>query len=259
MGHGLNAASSSLRGRVVLVTGGSRGIGRAIVDEALARGARVAYCTRREPGTDSAAATISEGGQEQPLALQADVSLEEDVERLFDRTEAAFGHVDVVINNAAIEHASLLVNLAASDWDRLVAVNTTGAFLVCRRAIRHFLARGIGGRIINVGSISQEGAPANAGYAASKAALLGLTRFVAARYAADRISATLVAPGFVDTALTASLPQHDRDSLVRHCPLKRAAAPEEVARAVLHFAHCRGADRRGASLRATGGLLETPL
>ena len=254
----MKAASSGLRGRVVLVTGGSRGIGRAIVDEALARGARVAYCARGADGVDGAAAR-GDSGHDRPLVLQADVSLEQDVERLFDRTEAAFGHVDVVIHNAAIEHASLLVNLAEKDWDRLVAVNTTGAFLVCRRAIRHFLARGRGGRIINVGSISQDGAPANAGYAASKAALLGLTRCIAARYAADGISAALVAPGFVDTALTASLPPQDRDSLVRQCPLKRAAAPEEVARAVLHFAQCRGADRRGASLRATGGLLETPL
>jgi 3-oxoacyl-[acyl-carrier protein] reductase len=248
---------SRLERRVVLVTGGSRGIGNAIVAGALARKASVVYCSR-QGGVGSAAEVAAPESGGRLLALMADVSREEDVERLFEKTIEVFGRVDIVINNAAIEHASLFVNLEVGDWEKLIAVNMTGTFLVCRRAIRQFIEQGSGGRIVNVGSISQEGAPSNAGYAMSKAGLVGLTHSIAARYADQGITAALVAPGFVETELTAGMSARDRQSLVDSCPLKRAATPAEVAAAVLFLAQIRGEGSAANILRVTGGLMETP-
>jgi NAD(P)-dependent dehydrogenase (short-subunit alcohol dehydrogenase family) len=250
-----------LAGKVVVVTGGSRGIGRALVLAAAARGAQVAFCAR-DIGRD-ARAVLEEAEQSEGagrvVAIRADVAQEADVEALFDATLNTFGKVDVAINNAAISHASLLVSLTVHDWDMIIATNLTGSFLIARRAIKEFLARGEGGRIVSVGSLMQTGAPSNASYAASKGGLVGLTRAIAEEYGCESIFANLVVTGYVDTALTSSLSDSVKRRIVEASPQRRKASTDEIAAVVLFLASSRALCVNGQSIHATGGLMEVPL
>lgn len=251
----------TLDGKVVVVTGGSRGIGRAIVLGALARGARVAFCART-PGADAdlvKAEAERRHGPGRAIAVAADVSREKDVEALFDATIEAFGRVDVAVNNAAVNRDDLLVHLTVESWDEVIATNLTGPFLVARRAVQELLAQGEGGRIVSLGSLSQMGATSQASYAASKGGLQGLTRTIAKEYGRRGIFANLVVAGYVETSITARLPEAARRFLVDSCPLRRKAAPEEIAAAVLHLASDRAGFVNGETIHATGGLVDVPL
>lgn len=249
-----------LEGDVLIVTGGSRGIGREIVLGGVARGARVVFCSRR---IDTAAENVVEEGRRlapeyPPVAVAADVSRESDVEHLFNVALATFGKVDAVVNNAAISQAHLLVSLPTSTWDQVVATNLTGAFLVARQAVREFLARNHPGKIISVGSIVQNGAPSNAAYAVSKGGLLGLTRAIAAEYGHLGISATLVVGGYVETRLTEDVPDVLRRRVIEILPLKRFADGSEIARVILACAAKLAPYMNGASFYAAGGLVDPP-
>jgi 3-oxoacyl-[acyl-carrier protein] reductase len=249
-----------LAGRVVLVTGGSRGIGRACVLEAVARGARVVFCSR-EDGPESraveseAAATAGPGVA---LGLAADVSDETGVGRLFARAAERFGPVDGVVNNAAISLERLLVSTPTEDWEAVVATNLTGAFLVARQAVRAFLSSGRGGRIVAVGTLSQYGVSGNASYAASKGGLLGLTRRLAREYGRRGIAATMVVPGYVETALSAGMSASARRTLVDGCPLGRPGSGEEIAYVVASLLSAEAEGLNGHTILATGGLREVP-
>jgi 3-oxoacyl-[acyl-carrier protein] reductase len=253
-------SAAALEHKAVVVTGGSRGIGRAVVLGALARGARVAFCARTlGPET---AAVIDEGervgGPGSVRAITADVSTEAGVDALFAAAVGAFGAVEVVVNNAAISRAALLVSLGARDWDDVVSVNATGAFLVARRALQAFRSGGVGGVLVSVGSIAQHGAPANASYAASKGALAALTRAAAAEGEGRGGRAHLVVVGYVATELTDDLPAATRRLLVETCPQRRGATPAEIADVVLALAAGAGGAINGGAIYASGGLGEIP-
>lgn len=232
----------SLAGKVVLVTGGSRGIGRAIVDGALARGARVATCSRTPVDIDGV------------LSVRADVAVEADVEGFVDQALDRFGAIDAVIHNAGINRDELLVHATAETFDRVLAVNLTGAFLLARRAIQEFLA-GDGGRIVFVGSLSDRGMTSQSAYAASKGGLRGLARTITKEYGHRAIAANVVVPGLIDTAMTAELPDRFRQ-LGLAAPLRRAGRPEEVASVVLYLASTRAGFVNGETLYASGGITE---
>jgi 3-oxoacyl-[acyl-carrier protein] reductase len=237
-----------LEGRVVLVTGGSRGIGRSVVLGALERGASVAWCSR-EAGDTAAAPGDA-------LALRADVSSEADVERVFDETLAAFGRVDAVVSNAGISREDLLVSCSVHTWDALFATNLTGAFLVSRRAVRELRARG-GGSIVFMGSLQQYGAPRGASaYAASKGGLTGLAQAIAWEHGASGVRANQVVTGYVETEMTSHLPAFARDRFVEACPLKRLPSTEEIASVILFLASDRSLGINGQTLHAAGGIME---
>jgi 3-oxoacyl-[acyl-carrier protein] reductase len=250
-----------LDGKVAVVTGGSRGIGRAIVLGAAARGARVAFCARELGAEAEAVKAEAEklAGSGNILAVRADVSTEAGVEALFDATIKAFEKVDIAVNNAGINRDNLLLHLTTETWDEVIACNLTSAFLVSRRAIQEFLAQGEGGRIVSVGSLSENGATSQSGYAASKGGLWGLTRTIAKEYGRSGIYANLVTVGFVETSLSARIPEFAKKYLVDSCPLRRFAQPEEIASAVLFLASGRASFVNGESLHASGGLVDIPL
>jgi 3-oxoacyl-[acyl-carrier protein] reductase len=252
---------ATLQGKVVVVTGGSRGIGRAIVIAAAAAGARVAFCARSlGPATAEVVREAERVGSAGcAFAVAADVSRESDVEAMFDAVIDRFDRVDVAINNAGINRDALLVQTTTEVFDEVIATNLTGAFLVCRRAISELLGQGDGGRIVSISSLSQHGATSQTAYAASKGGLLGLTRTIAKEYGHKGIFANLVTVGYVETELTRAIPDHLRRFVLDASPLRRAGRAEEVAAVVLYLASARASYINGEAIAASGGLAEVPL
>jgi 3-oxoacyl-[acyl-carrier protein] reductase len=253
----MTPASGDLDGKVVLVTGGSRGIGRALVLGALARGASVAFCAR-SPGADMEAVRVDGerlAGHSRVLGMAADVASEVNVDAFFDAVLDRFGHVDVAINNASINRDALLVQAPVSAFDEVIATNLTGAFLVAVRAIREFLAQGGGGRIVSISSIADKGGPSQTAYAASKGGLRGLTRTIAKEYGRRGVYANLVVVGLVETRLSAHMPETFRRVLLDN-PQRRAGTPDEVAATALFLASSRASFVNGETLYASGGLVE---
>jgi NAD(P)-dependent dehydrogenase (short-subunit alcohol dehydrogenase family) len=246
-----------LEEKVVLVTGGTRGIGRAIVLEAAAAGARVAFCGRTAGAEmDAVAAELERlAGPGRVLARACDVTREEQVEALFDATLETFGRVDVSIHNAGINRDELLVYSSTEVFEEVLATNLTGAFLVSRRAVQEYLAAGEGGRILFTGSLSDKGATSQTAYSASKGGLRGLCRTIAKEYGHKGIYANMVVVGLVDTQLSANLPPQGRQ-LFLNGPLRRPGAPEEIAAAMLYLASPRASFINGEALYASGGLVE---
>lgn len=253
-------SSDKLTDQVILVTGGSRGIGREIVLGVAQRGAQVVFCARQIGGAAFAVQQEAERytGAGRVLAVRADVSQEEDVAHLFDEAIRRFGRVDVVVNNAGISRAYLLMSLPTSEWDAVLATNLTGAFLVSRQAIKTFLAQGEGGQIISIGSITQHGAASNASYAASKGGLRGLTQAIACEYGGQGVRANLIVGGFATTDLLDGVPDDYMNLLRASCPQKREALPQEIASVVVHLAANQGLPMNGASLYISGGINEAP-
>jgi len=191
--------------------------------------------------------------------VTADISRERDVRRLFDAAIDRFGEIHAVVHNAAISRDSLLVTMDTEDFDAVLSTNLTGSFLVARQALRVFLGQERGGRIVFIGTLSQNGAPGNAAYATSKGGMAGLMQLISSRYSGRSIRSNLIVTGYVETALSASLSEGARRSLIDACPLRRSASSEEIA-SVATFLLSDGAQGiDGQAVYATGGLLEVPL
>ena len=250
----------TLANHVIVVTGGSRGIGRACVLAAVDQGARVVFCSRQN-GLDSRAVEVeaaSRGGPHAAIGLCADVADEASVANLFAVARARYGGVHGVVSNAAISCEQLLVSMSTAQWDGPIEVNLSGGFLVARDAARAFLEQGSGGRIVSIGTLSQYGVIGNASYAASKGGLLGLTRQLARQYGPLGITSNLVVPGYVETALSAGLSDAARRALVTSCPMHRPGTPEEVAAVVTFLLSPAASGLNGAEIRVSGGLLAVP-
>ena len=253
--------ADELEGKVMLVTGGSRGIGREIVRGAVARGAQVAFCGREidRESQDVIREIERLGIAGKVIAVQADVSQESDVERLFKTILDAFGRINVVVNSAGISRSHLLVSTPVEIWDEVISTNLTGAFLIIREAIKEFHTCGEGGRIISVGSVTQNGAPTNASYAASKGGLVGLTRAIAREYGDQGVLAFLVVGGYTDTGLMAKAPDL-RERVIKSNPQKRLAIPDEIASVVLFLASERALGIvNGEEIYTSGGLIDPPV
>ncbi|MCH8025484.1 MAG: 3-oxoacyl-[acyl-carrier-protein] reductase [Chloroflexi bacterium] len=242
-----------LTDKVALVTGGSRGIGRAIALALAGQGAQVAvnYVTNR----DAADEVVQQIGEGRAIAIQGDVADAGDAKRLVEETIKAFGSLHILINNAGLTQDNLILRMSEEAWDRVMAVDLRGAYLTTKVALRPMI-RQRWGRIINVASVA--GLVGNAGqanYAAAKAGLIGLTKSVAKEVASRNITANAVAPGLVETEMTADLTEEQQQAVLQMTPLGRAATPEEIAPAVAFLASEEAGYITGAVLTIDGGLV----
>ena len=244
-----------LNDKVALVTGGSRGIGRAIALALAERGARVAV--NYVANAEAAAAVVEEiaGAGGQAIAIQGDVSQAKDAKRLVDETLAQLDGLHILVNNAGLTKDDLLLRMSEEAWDRVLEVDLRGAFLCTKAAIRP-LIRQRWGRIINVASVA--GLVGNAGqanYAAAKAGLIGFTKAVAKEIASRNVTANAIAPGLVRTEMTAGLTEAQETAVLQLVPIGRAATPEEIAPAVVFLASEEAAYITGHVLAIDGGLV----
>ena len=241
-------------GHVALVTGGSRGIGRAIALELAGAGAAVAvnYATRAE-AADEVVKLISERGGT-AIAVGGDVSDPESVATIFEKVTDALGPVEILVNNAGITRDNLLARLGVEDWDQVIAVNLRSAYLTSKAALRAML-RARWGRIISVSSVA--GVSGNAGqtnYAASKAGLIGFSKSLAKEVGSRGITVNVVAPGFVETDMTDALGQDTAAAAAASTSVGRLGRPEEIASAVGYLASEEAAYVTGQVLVVDGGL-----
>ncbi len=220
----------------VLITGGSGGIGRALALEFGEKGYGVAVnYFQNEAGAREVVEEICRRGGD-ALAIQADVSREDQVEAMFARAEEALGFLDVLVNNSALSHRGLFTQMSLDQWERLWAVNCTGAFLCSRRALSPMI-REKRGCILNISSMwGQVGASCEAAYSATKAALIGLTKALAKEEGPSGIRVNCIAPGVILTPMNAGLSREDLMALREETPLERLGTPEDVARAALFLA-----------------------
>lgn len=243
-----------LQGQVAIVTGSSRGIGRAIALELARQGCKVAVNYRSEAAAanEVVEAIVREGGQAR--AIQADVAVASEAQKLVDDTVAAYGTVDILVNNAGIARDMLLLRMGEGDWDAVLDTNLKGAFLCVKAAQRLFLKKR-SGRIINMGSVvGLNGNVGQANYAAAKAGLVGLTKSLAKEFGPRNITVNLVAPGFIQTDMTAKLGEELIAATLARTPLGRLGQPEDVARAVAFLASAAAAYITGQVLCVDGGL-----
>jgi 3-oxoacyl-[acyl-carrier protein] reductase len=228
--------------RSVLVTGGNRGIGRAIAEAFLAQGDQVAVTTR------------SGGAPEGALDVRCDVTDPAAVEAAFATVEAEHGPVEVLVANAGITDDTLVLRMSEEQWSTVIDTNLTGSFRLAKRAAKGML-RQRKGRIIFISSVvGLLGSPGQVNYAASKAGLVGMARSLARELGSRSITANVVAPGFVETDMTGVLTDEQRAAIKSQVPLGRYAAPEEVAAAVTWLAGDGGAYVTGAVIPVDGGL-----
>ncbi|MGI8500475.1 MAG: 3-oxoacyl-[acyl-carrier-protein] reductase [Hassallia sp.] len=217
----------SLRGQVAIITGASRGIGRAIALELAAQGAYIIvnYASSSRAAEALVEEVTSAGGQ--ALALQADVSQTEQVDALFNSVMEKCDRIDILVNNAGITRDTLLLRMKLEDWQAVIDLNLTGVFL-CTRAASKIMLKKRSGRIINITSVAgQMGNPGQANYSAAKAGVIGFTKTVAKELASRGITVNAVAPGFIATDMTSKL--SNTEEILKFIPLNRYGQPEEVA------------------------------
>jgi 3-oxoacyl-[acyl-carrier protein] reductase len=252
MSAGTPLESRELTGQVALVTGGSRGIGRAIAGHLAAAGARVAVVARGEDGAIVAASELPGEGH---AGFACDVGSEAEVDVLVERVETAIGPVDILVNNAGVTEDNLLVRLSDQAWDRVLDTNLKGSFHTIRRVARGMMRRKAG-RIINITSVvGLSGNRGQANYAASKAGLIGLTRSVALELSSRGILCNAIAPGFIETEMTAALSTEARESLQSRIPLGRLGSADDVAAVVRFLAGPGGAYITGQVIVVDGGMV----
>ncbi len=246
---------ADLTGKFAVVTGGRRGIGRAIAEILAQRGADVLIgdCTQ-DPGK-STAEEISAATGRRVLANCVDVSSSQSAKEFIDCAVKEFGRVDILVNNAGITRDNLIMRLSDEDWDSVIDVNLKGAFNCCRAVARQMMKQRYG-RIVNITSVA--GLAGNAGqtnYASSKAGLVGLTKSLAKELGSRNITVNAVAPGFVTTALTDVLAQEYKEAAIKMTPLGRYGNPEDIARAVAFLVSDDAAFITGQVLSVDGGLV----
>ncbi len=244
---------SILKGRIALVTGASQGIGRACALELARQGASVALAARNlEKLTEVAAEIAAAGGTSHPFAI--DVADEESIKFGAKAVIEHFGKVEILVNNAGITRDILALRMKRKDWDDVLVTNLTGAFLMTQ-AVMSSMVRARWGRVINVTSVVGEtGQAGQANYAASKAGLIGLTKSLARELAGRSITVNAVAPGYIETAMTAVLTDDQKKAMTEHVPMGRVGTDGDVAHAVAYLASEEASYITGHTLDVNGGM-----
>jgi 3-oxoacyl-[acyl-carrier protein] reductase len=238
---------------VALITGGAQGIGKAIGSLLADRGATVIVS---DLNLEAAEQTVSEwmSRGSEAMAIRADVASVDDVKAMFSTVISRFGKVDFLVNNAGITRDTLLMRMKDEDWNLVLSVNLKGTFN-CMKAALSSMSKKRRGRIVNISSIvGAIGNPGQANYAASKAAVIGLTKTVAREYASRGITVNAVAPGFIDTSMTASLSENVKETLMRQIPQGRLGSPGDVAHAVAFLVSEGSNYITGQVLHVNGGM-----
>jgi 3-oxoacyl-[acyl-carrier protein] reductase len=243
-----------LEGRVALITGASQGIGHACALALAREGASVAVAARNRQKLEELVAEITTVGG-QAAAFVIDVAEEEQVKSGIKSALAQFGKIDILVNNAGITRDQLVMRLKRADWDAVLNTNLTSAYLCIQQAIGSMLKQRWG-RIINITSVfGQMGQAGQANYAASKAGLIGLTMAMAREVASRNITCNAVAPGFIETSMTAALSEEFKQNAVKAIPLGRVGAPDDIANAVCFLASEEASYITGHVLNVNGGML----
>jgi 3-oxoacyl-[acyl-carrier protein] reductase len=243
-----------LEGRVALVTGASQGIGRACALALARQGASVALAARNQQKLDELAQQIASAGSK-AAAFAMDVAEEEQIKSGIKAALAHFGKIDVLVNNAGITKDQLVMRMKRADWDAVLNTNLTSAYLCAQQVVGSMLKQRWG-RIINITSVfGQMGQAGQANYASSKAGLIGLTMALARELASRNITCNAVAPGFIETAMTAVLSEEFKQNAVKQIPLGRVGTPDDIANAVAFLASEEASYITGHVLNVNGGML----
>jgi len=241
------------KGKVALVTGASRGIGRSIALLLASNGARIVAVDVNEEGTTALVEEIKALGGE-AVGVQGNVTQAADAENMVDKAVEVFGRVDILINNAGITRDGLLLRMKEEEWDAVLNVNLKGAFL-CTRAVAKVMTKQRYGRIINIASVvGQMGNAGQANYCASKAGIIGLTKSNARELARRSVTVNAVAPGFIATDMTDALPEKVKQELLAQIPLERLGSSDDIAHAVLFLAAETSAYITGQVIAVNGGM-----
>lgn len=242
-------------GRLAVVTGGGRGIGRAIAARLAEEGANVAVVYRsNDAAAEETATLVREAGVECEI-FKGDVALSEDVQRVFKDINEAFGRLDILVNNAGVTRDNLMMRMKEEEFDEVLRTNLKGTYLCTRAALRG-MVRARWGRIVNVTSVvGLIGNAGQANYAASKAGIIGFTKSVAREVAQRNITANAVAPGYVETELTGSLDESVKEQIRAQIPAGRIGEPEEIADAVAFLAGEGASYLTGQTIAVDGGMV----
>ncbi|MEA2574306.1 MAG: 3-oxoacyl-[acyl-carrier protein] reductase [Chloroflexia bacterium] len=249
------AVTIDLSGKIALVTGGGRGIGRATALKLGEAGARVAvnYNASEAPAREVADAIVSAGGQAD--IFKADVSKAAEVDALVGGITKEWGRLDILVNNAGITRDNLMMRMSQDEWDTVLETNLRSAYFTSRAVLRSML-RNRWGRIINISSVvGLTGNAGQANYAAAKAGLIGFTKSLAKEVGSRNITANAVAPGFIETDITAGLPDTLKADMLKVIPAERYGQPEDVANVVLFLASDLAAYVTGQVVNADGGMV----
>ena len=243
-----------LKDQVALVTGGSRGIGRAIVQAFAAEGAKVAFVYRgSQEAADNLSKEVSAAGGT-ALALQADVTSFEAAQATAERVEKEWGRLDILVNNAGVIHDDLFVRMEPAEWDKVLRTNLGGTFNFCR-AVAYTLMKQRRGRIINISSVAAEHVnQGQTNYAASKGAINAFTRALAVELASRGVTVNAIAPGFIETDMSEAVRNKAGDLIKKLIPMRRLGQPDDIARVAVFLASADAAYLTGQILTVDGGL-----
>lgn len=244
-----------LQGKIAIITGASRGIGKSIAQSFIAQGATVAftYISSEEMAIEVEKELTAKGGTAK--GFKSDASKMEDAESLVKNVLEAFGTIDIVVNNAGITDDTLLMRMSEDQWDRVINVNLKSCFNLTKSVLRTML-KARSGSIINISSVvGVQGNAGQANYSASKAGILGLTKSVALELGSRNIRCNAIAPGFIETEMTAKLDQDTVEGWRKEIPLKRGGTPEDVANACVFLASDMSSYITGQTLNVCGGMI----
>lgn len=241
-----------LSGKTALVTGGTRGIGRAVVQALAGAGARVAFTYRAS--AETAEALVAELGEDRALALQGDAADPAHAEAAVQAVLERWGTLDALVLNAGITRDGLMLRMSQDDWDAVLQTNLTSAFAFCKAAYRPMMKQRSGSIVTLASVVGVMGNAGQANYAASKAGLIGFTKSLARELGGRGVRANVVAPGFIATDMTAELNEKAKDAMTGQIPLGRVGTPEDVAAAVLFLASDAAAYVTGHVLHVDGGM-----
>ena len=243
-----------MQNKVVIITGASSGIGKALVYEFAKRGAKIAMGARNLDELHKIETDLKSRGVD-ALSVQTDVTRETDCKNLIEKTVERFGKIDILVNNAGISEQKLLTDITDSDWENMISTNLSGAFYFCRAVLPYFVHRK-SGRIINISSMwGETGGSCEVHYSAAKAGLIGLTKALAKEVAPSGITVNAVSPGVINTEMVTKLGKDTVDMLREEIPVMRLGTPEDVANAVSFLADDRASYITGQIISVNGGIV----